>query len=75
MPRILLLIVLIWVLYVVIKRFIANAQSTRAPSNSNVQSEKFVICSQCHCHIPESDTRIRDNVVYCSNPECDAQRK
>lgn len=75
MPRILLLILLVWVLYLMIKRFKTSIQSTDGDSNSKKQAEKFVVCSQCQCHVPESDSHMTNNVIYCSNPECDAQRK
>jgi len=69
MLRILILIVLIWILAVVLKRFIASmtANKTKTPSSS---SEKIVACSQCGLHIPESETQTFDSVVYCNNPDC-----
>jgi uncharacterized protein len=69
MPRILLFIILFWILYVVIKRFVAfinaNKTSTNKPS-----PEKIIACAQCGLHVPESETRIINNTVYCNNPDC-----
>lgn len=69
MIRTLLLIVLIWILYVVLKRFIASiaANNTKARPAS---SEKIVACSHCGLHIPENETHTINNMVYCNNPDC-----
>lgn len=68
MQRILLLLVLAWILYKVIKhiaqRFQAMDKSTKPAS------EKIVACSQCGLHVPESETKIVNNQVYCNNPNC-----
>ena len=67
MARILLLIVLVWILYLIVKRFIANADPTPAQSGSE---EKFVQCSHCGCHVPMSESLIKNDKIYCNNPEC-----
>jgi DNA-directed RNA polymerase subunit RPC12/RpoP len=69
MPRILLLIVLVWVLYRVIKRVIAIAKPMpKKPSSKQV--ENFVKCVRCGLHIPESESLIKDNQITCNNPKC-----
>jgi len=70
MPRILLLIVLLWLLYVVGKRFITKVKSKDAKSDSTAKEEKIVACSQCGVHIPESESRLIGNAVVCNNPDC-----
>lgn len=69
MLRILILIVLVWILVVVLKRFIASItdNKTKTPPSS---AEKIVACKQCGLHIPENETQTIDGVVYCNNPDC-----
>lgn len=67
MTRILLLIVLVWILYLLIKRFVANANPKPAQP---VKDEKFVQCSHCGCHVPMSESLIKNDKIYCNNPEC-----
>jgi ribosomal protein S26 len=68
MPRILLLIALVWILYQMIKRLAASARQTK--STQNKASEKMVQCSQCGCHVPASESVIKDNLTRCNNPQC-----
>lgn len=74
MVRVLLLILLGWLLYVVVKRIIATSQFKNPPSGSHrpppKADEKIVQCSQCGLHVPESDSHIKDNQIICNNPEC-----
>ncbi len=70
MPRILLLIVLLWIIYVLIKFFIKKAQSTNEEAKDGSQEEKVIACVKCGMHVPESETHIVDGKVYCNNPNC-----
>ncbi|WP_026361981.1 MULTISPECIES: PP0621 family protein [Methylotenera] len=74
MARILLLILLVWILYAVIKRIIANSELRNSAANKSDHNEKsaeqIVQCSQCGLHVPESDSHIKNNLVTCNNPEC-----
>jgi hypothetical protein len=70
MPRILLLIVLLWIVYVLIKFFIKKAQSNNGQSKADNQTEKVLACTKCGLHVPESETHISDGKVYCNNPNC-----
>lgn len=70
MPRILLLIVLLWIIYLLIKFFIKKIQSYNDQSKSVNQTEKVVACVKCGLHVPESETHITDGKVYCNNPNC-----
>ena len=67
MARILLLIVLVWILYLIVKRFIANANPK--PTRASTE-EKFVQCSHCGCHVPISESLNKNGKIYCNNPEC-----
>jgi|APFre7841882724_1041349.scaffolds.fasta_scaffold02670_6 uncharacterized protein len=67
MTRIILLIILIWLLYQVVKRIAASANPKHKQSGIE---EKFVQCAHCGCHIPESESQIRNDKFYCCNPEC-----
>lgn len=68
MPRILLLIILIGILYIVVKRFLVSNASTTKKEDAPV--EEIVACSQCGLHIPESESRLIDGLIVCNNPEC-----
>jgi formylmethanofuran dehydrogenase subunit E len=69
MPRILLLLILLWLLYIVIKHFIAKVKSNKT-TNASSHGEKIVACSQCGLHIPESESRIINGHIHCDNPAC-----
>lgn len=69
MPRILLLIVLFWLLYQVVKRLVASSQSP-APSKKTNEAEKIVKCSQCGLHVPESESLMNNGLTVCNNPQC-----
>jgi formylmethanofuran dehydrogenase subunit E len=71
MPRILILIVLGWILYLIIKRILVKAKN----ANKNAQDaekvdEKILQCTQCGCHVLESETKLVDEKIVCNNPEC-----
>lgn len=70
MARILLLIILIWIVYVVVKRFIAKITSNNPSTTETAHTEKIVACHQCGLHVPESESRTINGVVYCNNPAC-----
>jgi formylmethanofuran dehydrogenase subunit E len=75
MPRILILIVLGWILYVIIKRIFvkakdANKNAQDAEKAEKKTDEKILQCTQCGCHVPESETRLVDEKIICNNPEC-----
>jgi hypothetical protein len=65
MPRILLLIVLGWLLFKLIKRLGENVNN--APAKK--LEEKMLQCAKCGCHVPESECKQK-NPVICNNPEC-----
>jgi hypothetical protein len=67
MARILLLIILVWILYQIVKRIAVSANPK--PTKSGVE-EKFVQCAHCGCHVPISESLIKNNKIYCNNPEC-----
>jgi hypothetical protein len=68
MPRILLLIILFWLLYNVLKRLAAGANQTPPTAKP---TEKIVQCSQCDTRIPESESHLSNGLVICNNPQCD----
>jgi hypothetical protein len=77
MARILFLIILFWLLFQVIKRFIAS--TNQAPTDTKTKSdEKIVQCSQCGLHVPENESHIKNDLIICNNPSCadlEAQKK
>ena len=69
MARVLLFIVLVWILYVVIKRILAK-NNTEDNSHSEKPAESIVQCAKCGLHVPESESHISNNLVICNNPKC-----
>lgn len=68
MLRILILIILVWLLYQIIKRIIANANARNNPEQKAEQ--KMVQCTQCGCHVPQNESQIKNDKIICNNPEC-----
>jgi len=66
MARILILIILVWILYQIAKRLIANTK----PEDTSKLEENFVQCVHCGCHVPASESQMIDNKIICNNPEC-----
>jgi formylmethanofuran dehydrogenase subunit E len=66
MARILLLIVLVFILVQIFKRMAASADS----KPSKKVEEKMLQCSNCGCHVPESESHIKNDKIICNNPEC-----
>ncbi len=73
MSRILLLIVLLWIVYKLLKFFMGKIQSQNEESKTGKQPEKVIACAHCGLHVPESETHITDGKVYCNNPTCSKQ--
>jgi ABC-type nickel/cobalt efflux system permease component RcnA len=71
MARILILIVLAWILYQIIKRVISNASAQNPTHEAKPKSdEKMLQCANCGCHVPESDIKVINEKIICNNPEC-----
>ena len=74
MVRILILIVLGWLLYQIIKRMLANFNSkkTGKPEQKPAQTpeQTIVQCAHCGCHVLTSESQIKNNKIICNNPEC-----
>lgn len=70
MSRILLLIVFVWILYVLLKRFFAFIQSNQTPSNKSVLADNMVACHRCGLHVPENEAVMIDGNAYCNHPDC-----
>jgi hypothetical protein len=77
MVRILILIILVWALYQIVKRILASASSS--PDDNPEQKleqkleQKIVQCAYCGCHVPENESQIKNNKIICNNPECQTQ--
>lgn len=69
MPRILLLIILIWVLYMIVKRFLSSSATTPSPTETK-KAEKIVACHHCGLHVPESESHMVDDLIFCNNENC-----
>jgi ssDNA-binding Zn-finger/Zn-ribbon topoisomerase 1 len=66
MARIILLIVLFWILYQIVKRIAAGATS----KSEQTPEQTMVQCAHCGCHVPMSETKTKNNLIVCNNPEC-----
>ncbi len=76
MPRILLLIILLWILYIVFKRFVVVVKNHRTKTNqTSATPENIVACSQCGVHVPENEVQLINDTVYCNNPACKPKQK
>lgn len=74
MARILLLLLLIWILYTVVKRFIASGTPNTTPKKSTAETEKIVACHQCGLHVPESESHLVGDLTVCNNPKCNGKQ-
>ncbi len=70
MIRVLLLILLVWLLYIVVKRAVAAINKKNAGLNPQKVAEKMVLCAVCGTHIPESESLIKNDLIVCNNPDC-----
>jgi len=70
MVRILILIILAWILYQIIKRMLAGANSKKAGKPAQTPEQTIVQCAHCGCHVPLSESQIKNNKIICNNPEC-----
>jgi uncharacterized protein len=74
MTRVLLLIVLVWLVYIVIKRaFLSHNFNHSTQQNAKTEQEpeqKMVHCAACGLHVPESESIKKDDLVICNNPDC-----
>jgi hypothetical protein len=74
MTRVLLLIVLVWLVYIVIKRaFLSdnpNGSTQQNPKPEQKPEQKIVQCAACGMHVPESESIKKDQLVICNNPDC-----
>ena len=76
MLRILILIVLVWILYQIIKHMLTsfNAKTSGKPEQKPAQTpeQTIVQCTHCGCHVPMSESQIKNNKIICNSPECQA---
>lgn len=71
MARVLILIVLAWILYQIIKRVIANTKAHNPTQEAATKTDEVMLqCTQCGCHVPVSDTQLINEKIICNNPEC-----
>ena len=70
MARILILIILGFILVQILKRMAASADAKPTNNVSAKAEEKMIQCSNCGCHVPLSESLIKNNKVICNNSEC-----
>ena len=74
MVRILILIVLGWILYQIIKRMLASFNASATGKPEQTPEQQIVKCAHCGCHVPISESQIKNDQVICNNPECQSIR-
>ncbi|MES2547873.1 MAG: PP0621 family protein [Pseudomonadota bacterium] len=70
MARVLILIVLVWLVYIVIKRAFFSPDSKDPNPREAKPEQKMVQCAACGMHVPESETIKKNDLVICNNPDC-----
>ena len=74
MAKIFLLVIAIWLVIVVLKRYLKNlkasSESADRPSEKS-EPETMVQCAHCGVHLPTSDSFLVGNQYYC----CEAHSK
>ena len=72
MARVLILILLVWLVYVVIKRafFSQNVSNSTQQNTQPEPEQKMIQCATCGMHVPESESIKKDDLVLCNNPDC-----
>ena len=73
MARILILIILGFILVQILKRFAASTDvnsSAKTEKKTAAKSEQMVKCANCGCHVPISESQLKNNQTICNNPEC-----
>jgi formylmethanofuran dehydrogenase subunit E len=68
MPRILLLIILGWLLFIVVKKVLKIAKHQQTQENETMH--QLVICAKCGVHIPKNESQVVDNQIICKKPNC-----
>lgn len=63
--RIILLAVIVWVVYSLIKKYAKSIDGGVAKSQGQV-GEDMVRCAQCGVHIPKSEGLFVEGKVFCS---------
>ena len=71
MTRILILIVLGFIVFKLVKHLLANSDAKPiAKKPKPIAEEKMIQCSNCGCHVPISESISKNNQLICNNPEC-----
>ncbi len=66
--RILILIILAWALYQIIRRIGKSADSNNKSGEN--PDENIVQCAHCGCFVPETESQLKHNKISCNNPQC-----
>jgi uncharacterized protein len=69
--RIIVIAAVVWLAYVLFKRWLAEKNPPR-PSTNNQPQERMVKCAYCGVHVPESQALRRGSDSYCSPEHRDA---
>lgn len=67
--RLLTIVILVWLGYLLYKRFIASSNKNKTRHKDTV--EKTVRCAYCQLHIPEREAISRAGRYYCSQQHLD----
>lgn len=64
MAKILLLAVVIWLAFLILRRYLRSIQSDRTPDQQD--AAVMVQCRHCGLHIPQNDSIAVNEHYYCS---------
>jgi ribosomal protein S26 len=42
----------------------------KADADAKNTNGKMIQCAKCGTHVPESETILKQNKVFCNNPDC-----
>jgi uncharacterized protein len=71
-PRILLLLIIGFIIYLVFRGFFrAQVKDRTPPPATTVKGEDMVTCARCGVNMPRSEARTFEGRLVCSNnPQC-----
>lgn len=70
--RLLLVILLIWVAWRLLRGVITGSGNSPQNSNPGSNPTRMVKCSQCGVHLPEQEAIQRDEHFFCGRPHLEA---
>lgn len=67
MIKILLLAVVVWLVYSLLKKYARSVEKDEMATPSSPIEEDMVRCAQCGVHLPKSESILARGEYYCSD--------